>query len=76
MKQQLINEWQEESLLSWEDFLVSQVKENREIISKMIRATNIEIVILREHSLKANMRIEELTIKLIEAEMNIETPGN
>ena len=76
MKQQLINEWQEESLLSWEDFLVSQVKETREIISKMIRATNIEIVILREHSLKANMRIEELTIQLIEAEMNLGTPGN
>ena len=80
MTHELIIEWHRECLEygnhEWEDFLISQVKQNRELIHKMINTTNIEIVTLREHNMKAQERIEKLTIKLIEAEKNLETPGN
>ena len=60
MKQELICEWQEESSLSWEDFLISELDESRTLVHKMINGTNIEIVVLREHNMKAQNRIEKL----------------
>jgi hypothetical protein len=72
MKQELIYEWQEESSLSWEDFLVSQVKEAREIIYKMFRSVNVEIVTLREHNMKAQNRIEKLADEVCKLKGDLE----
>ena len=79
MKQKLIKEWhqecKDEGNREWEDFLIERIQDC-EVIRIQLASKINEINILRECSLKANMRIEELTIKLIEAEMNLGTPGN
>ena len=79
MKQKLIKEWhqecKDEGNCDWEDFLIERIGDC-EVLRIQLNSKINGINIFRERSLKANMRIEELTIKLIEAEKNLETPGN
>ena len=75
MKQKLIDEWFKESCndpIDWEDFLI----ERCEVFQIQLSSKINEINILRECSLKANKRIEELVTNLDEAQKNLETPGN
>jgi hypothetical protein len=79
MKQQLIQEWhqecKDEGNHEWEDFLIERIADS-EVVRIQLASKINEIKILRECSLKANLRIEELVTFLNDAQWNLETPGN
>jgi hypothetical protein len=59
----------------WEEFLIERIADS-EVVRIQLASKINEIKILRECSLKANLRIEELVTFLNDAQWNLETPGN